>query len=187
VTPENRDMNRLFVRSVDRAGNLGLAATYQFLAGRGTDPIGQWNLDEKSGNVLADASGKGRPATLSGGTSFTDSRVGGGNGAVGFNGGDGQAVTGKPVIAPGTNFSVAAGCGSTPMAASRRGRPGRQQSLWDVFAVRTVKDRWSFTVTAGDVDNRPVPRWSPMSCRGWGVDASGRNVRRGETRWPGCM
>jgi len=94
-TPENRDMNRLFVRSVDRGGQPGAGRDLPVPAGRGTDPIGQWNLDEKSGNVLADASGKGRPATLSGGTSFTDSRVGGGNGAVGFNGGDGQAVTGK--------------------------------------------------------------------------------------------
>ncbi|RJQ66447.1 LamG domain-containing protein [Pseudonocardiaceae bacterium YIM PH 21723] len=157
VTPENRNMNRLFVRSVDRAGNMGPVETYQFLAGRGTDPIGQWNLDEKSGTTLADSSGKDRPATLSGGTSFTDSRTAGSNGAVRFNGSTGYAATEKPVIAPGTNFSAAAWVrlnadGTFQTAVAQDGARGSGMYL----QYSKGRNRWSFTLTGADVDNPPV-------------------------------
>ncbi|RJQ70248.1 LamG domain-containing protein [Pseudonocardiaceae bacterium YIM PH 21723] len=153
VTPENRNLNRLFVQSVDRAGNTGPTETYEFWAGRGTAPIGQWNLDEKSGSTLADGSGGNRPATLSGGTAFTDSLVGGGNGAVNFNGRDGSAATGRPVIESGTNFSVTAwvrmtadGTAQTVVAQDGERASGLYLQYSKSF------NRWSFTVTAGDSD-----------------------------------
>ncbi|RJQ66446.1 LamG domain-containing protein [Pseudonocardiaceae bacterium YIM PH 21723] len=154
VTPENRNMNRLFVRSVDRAGNMGPVETYQFLAGRGTDPIGQWNLDEKSGTVLADASGKEHPATLSGGTTFTDSRTGGQNGAVNFNGSTGHAATSAPVLKSGTNFSVAAWVrlganGTYQTAVSQDG--DRISSMFLQYVQ--PRDRWGFAVASGDGNN----------------------------------
>ncbi|RJQ75368.1 hypothetical protein D5S17_20975 [Pseudonocardiaceae bacterium YIM PH 21723] len=154
VTPENRNMNRLFVRSVDRAGNLGPVETYQFLAGRGTDPIGQWNLDEKSGTTLADSSGNDRPATLSGGTAFTDSRTGGANGAVNFNGSTGQAATAKPVLSAGTNFSAAAWVrmnanGTFQTAIAQEGT----RASGFLLQYQQGQNRWSFTVSAEDKDN----------------------------------
>jgi hypothetical protein len=108
ATPPAQGLNTLFVRSVDRAGNLSDLTRYTFLAGGPTGPVGQWLMDEGSGTTLNDGSGSGNTATLSGGTSWTGGRTGGGDQSVAFDGGTGAAATAGPVLNTSASFSVAA-------------------------------------------------------------------------------
>jgi hypothetical protein len=108
ATPGAQGLNTLFVRSVDPAGNLSAITQYTFLAGGPAGPVGQWLMDEGSGTTLNDGSGNGNTATLSGGTSWTGGRAGGGDQAVAFDAGTGAAATAGPVLNTSHSFSVAA-------------------------------------------------------------------------------
>jgi hypothetical protein len=108
ATPPAQGLNTLYVRSVDRAGNLSDITSYVFLAGGPTGPVGWWKSDEGSGSTLADASGGGHPATLVGSTSWTDGRLHDADRAVTYDGSTGYAETSGPVLHTDQSFTVAA-------------------------------------------------------------------------------
>ncbi|MFF4624403.1 LamG-like jellyroll fold domain-containing protein [Nonomuraea jabiensis] len=67
--------------------------------------VGHWTLDEESGLTAADSSGRGTPATLSGGASWTSGWL---DGALALDGVNGYAQTGGPAVNTRTGFTVAA-------------------------------------------------------------------------------
>jgi hypothetical protein len=113
ITPPAPGINDLYVRGVDRAGNLGPTVDYRFLVGNGSDPVAVWNIDAGTGTTLADTgAGTGSPAvkhpmTLATGTAWTAGRVVGGH-SVNFNGTTGYASTTAPVLNTTLSFSVSA-------------------------------------------------------------------------------
>jgi len=104
-TPTNDLLNTLYVRSKDRAGNLGPVYGYEFYVRPVTLPVGHWKLDETSGTLAADSSGDGRTAAVTGGTSWVSGRI---DGAARFNGTDAAAGTTGPVLRTDLSFTVAA-------------------------------------------------------------------------------
>ncbi|HEY4024863.1 MAG TPA: LamG domain-containing protein, partial [Candidatus Dormibacteraeota bacterium] len=157
ATPGAQGLNTLFVRSVDPAGNLSTITQYTFLAGGPTGPAGQWLADEGSGTTLSDASGNGNTATLSGGTSWTGGRTGGGDHAVTFNGSTGFAETAGPVLHTNQSFSVAAWVrlattntgGNWVTAVSQNG------SAASSFVLSYNGSNWAFAVHSAD-SNSPT-------------------------------
>jgi hypothetical protein len=110
-TPATTGLNTLYVRSVDRAGNLSPVTTYTFLAGGPTGPVGSWlppGVSETGSGTLTDASGNGRTATLSGGAHLDPGRDGTSNSAVTLNGTTGDATTNGPVATTNASFTVGA-------------------------------------------------------------------------------
>jgi hypothetical protein len=107
ATPPAQGINTLYVRSVDRAGNVSDITAYVFLAGGPTAPVAWWTGDEGSGTTLHDSSSGGHVATLYGTTSWGDGRLHGADRSVTFDGSTGYAEAG-PVLQTGQSFTVAA-------------------------------------------------------------------------------
>lgn len=116
ITPPTDGPMDLYVRSVDRAGNLGPiyrsftnppTGGYHFLVGAGTGPVGRWRMDGwGSATEVPDSSGRGHAGTRAGGTSWTTGRVDDG---LLFDGGSGYvSTTGGPAVRTDATFSVAA-------------------------------------------------------------------------------
>ncbi|WP_203980095.1 LamG-like jellyroll fold domain-containing protein [Planotetraspora silvatica] len=109
ATPAARGINSLYVRSVDRAGNLSPMHVYVFYAAGGSAPEGVWKTNEGSGSTLGDASGHGHAATVTGGVSWTSDRTMAPGSAISLNGSTGYAATGGPVVADtSASFAVSA-------------------------------------------------------------------------------
>lgn len=153
VTPEWRGSNKLYVSSVDRAGNLSPIAEYDFRVGSGKPATGAWSLAERSGTALADSSGNGRTATLQGGKLGQPGRIPAGPTALNLLDSNASqwAATATPAVDTTQSFSVAAwvrpmlrGATRTVITQEGRSRGG--------FALQYLgdQDRWSFGMPAMD-------------------------------------
>src|SRR5262249_6252905 len=90
----------------DRISNL--YHSYPAQGGAATLPTadaGYWKVDENTGTMAADSSGRGLTATLRGGASWTGGRQGG---SLQLDGTSGYAETAGPVLNTAQSFSVAA-------------------------------------------------------------------------------
>jgi hypothetical protein len=155
VTPDRRGTNKLYVQSVDRAGNLSPIAEYVFRVGSGRPPVGAWALDERTGTMLADSTGNGHPATLNGGTLGMPGRIIGGPTALGFNGSPtNYASTGAAAVPTDKSFSVAAWVLLQDTAAYRTA-VAQDGSRASGFYLQYAKaeNRWSFSLAATDTDD----------------------------------
>jgi hypothetical protein len=108
VTPPDDTYYDLYVRSVDRAGNVSdLSKPYHFRPGIGAPPVGLWHLNGQFGDTDAfDSSGKGNNGKL-GGSAPNRWTVGRQNDAVAFDG-NGYVATNKPSIRTDATFTVSA-------------------------------------------------------------------------------
>ncbi|MFD9939830.1 LamG domain-containing protein [Nonomuraea sp. NPDC059023] len=145
ITPTRYGINRFSVRTADRAGNPGPIRTYVFFAHQGTGPSGQWALDEGTGGELADASGNGHPAALSGETAWSDGRKGK---AVTFT--TGKAATSGPVLSGGKGFTLAAWV----LATDKATRAALRQD--GVSLGRDAGGKWAFTAGAAVTSAQPA-------------------------------
>ncbi|MET9378865.1 LamG domain-containing protein [Streptomyces sp. NPDC002992] len=105
IVPDKRLTNVLRVQTFDAAGNPSASTDYLFNVARGSDPVGQWTLDENTGTTAADFSGSGHPLTLNQATWTDKARLGAGlNDASSTTYGS----TGTSVLDTTKSFSVAA-------------------------------------------------------------------------------
>ncbi|MEW9529047.1 LamG-like jellyroll fold domain-containing protein [Microbispora sp. NPDC049125] len=108
VTPTAVGINTLYVRSVDRAGNLSPMRAYIYYVGGGSAPVAHWAMNEGGGSTLDDSSADGHPAGLTGTTAWTSDRTMTPAAAVAFDGTSGHAATTGPVVDTDKSFSVSA-------------------------------------------------------------------------------
>jgi hypothetical protein len=107
LVPSKPGLNTLFVRSIDRVGDLSAVTQYRFYVASGAPEVGLWRLDEGSGTTAADLGTGQHPLTLASGTGWTGGRLVGSNAAT-FNGTSGSASTTGPVVHTDQSFSIAA-------------------------------------------------------------------------------
>ncbi|WP_160150198.1 LamG-like jellyroll fold domain-containing protein [Nonomuraea solani] len=106
VTPPDDGSLDLYVRSIDRAGNVGPEYRYHFWVGRGTPPKGHWKLEGSSEMKAVDDSPNGHHATPEASTRWQIGRHGD---ALWMNGTTGYAATaGGPTVETDKSFSVSA-------------------------------------------------------------------------------
>ena len=106
ITPTQAGTNVLYVTAIDRAGNRSAtSAVYTFRVAEPAIPLASWRLDETSGSTAGDASGGGRPLTLTGGASFGSGYDA--NGMV-LNGTTAHATAGSPVVDASRAFTISA-------------------------------------------------------------------------------
>jgi hypothetical protein len=152
-TPNHPGLNDLYVRSVDRAGNLGPVTDYRFFVGSGTDPVGVWSLGEGTGTTAHDTGTGRHDATLHGGGSWTAGRLVGTN-ALHFNGTDADATTTVAVLNTSQSYTVAAWV-KLPSAGGVccYNVVGQDGSVNTAFFLRYDGNAhsWDFTVAASDV------------------------------------
>jgi hypothetical protein len=109
-TPTSSGPRTLFVRAIDRAGNVA-DKSYQFIVAAESTALARWRLDDTTGS---DDTGNGFAATLSGGPVLGAGRIvpgldGQSRSALTFDGIDDVATTAGPVLADTSkSFSVAA-------------------------------------------------------------------------------
>ncbi|GIJ64209.1 hypothetical protein Vau01_117250 [Virgisporangium aurantiacum] len=160
VTPDRRGTNKLYVQSVDRAGNPSAIAEYPFRVGSGRPPVGMWALDERSGTTLADASGNGHPATLAGGTLGRPGRIVGGATGLGVNGSTSNYATADGArVDTDKSFSVAAWVKITDTTIARTAvaQEGTNASGF-YLKYSQVNNAWSFNFTAADTRGTSLTR-----------------------------
>jgi len=109
---------------------------------------GNWGLDETSGNVAADSSGKNRPATASGGYAWSQGWI---DGAADFAGTNGQMTTAGPVVRTDGSFTVAAWVKLTSKTDYHTAvsQDGVHRSGF-YLQYDKVQDRWRFNMPASD-------------------------------------
>ena len=155
LVPKHEQTNTLSVCPVDHAGNVGTAcATYDFMVGPPTDPVGQWRLDETAGTAAADSStGAAHPATVAGGTTWTgDGRVGG---ALHLNGSTGYAATAAPVVDTGKAFTVSAWVRAGSLPSTHMTAVAASGGVGSLFYLGYRQDgagtnRWAFALQTAD-------------------------------------
>jgi hypothetical protein len=117
VTPPADTYYDLYVRSVDRAGNLSdLSVPYHFRPGVGTPPVGLWHLDGRVGDVDAfDSSANADNGTVKSGSRWTLGRH---DDALLFDG-TGYVSTPRSAVRTDSTFTVSAWV-----------RPDQLESVW---------------------------------------------------------
>jgi hypothetical protein len=183
VTPTAPGLNTLYVRSVDRVGNLSPIAQYRFFVASGTAPVGLWALNEGSGTTAADTGTGNHPLTLTSGAGWTGGRLVGGNAAT-FNGSTGSASTSGPVVNSTGNYSVSAWVrltNNTGWHAAVSAGGVHSSAFYLQYSAGT--NTWDFELPNADIDGPTAVRSSgPAQLGAWthlvGVyDASTRTAR----------
>lgn len=142
----------LFVRSLDRAKNKSDLKHYTFLIGSASAPVGAWKLNETAGTALADSSGGGHPATLSGGVPGRPGRVVDGDTVVAFDGVDDYAGTTTGVLDTSNSFSVSAWVKMTNTAGSYQTVVSQAGARTAVFYLQKWQGGWTFSLHFTDTD-----------------------------------
>jgi Concanavalin A-like lectin/glucanases superfamily/FG-GAP-like repeat len=106
-TPPSGGAKTLFVTAIDRAGNQSPVENYQFYVAPPSNAVVRWKLNESGGTALADDTGGGHTATLTGGTLGASGRIVGGDSALHFNG-VGSGATAPSIVDTSKSFSVSA-------------------------------------------------------------------------------
>ena len=107
--PGSVDDVRLYTGALDSDRISALVRSYPAQTGPAALPVAdaaRWDLDEHTGTTTADATGRGKAATLTAGASWVGGRSG--PGALMFNGGNGFAQTSGPVLDTTKSFSSTA-------------------------------------------------------------------------------
>lgn len=187
VAPFATGQTTLYVRSVDRAGNLSDVTHYTFYTASATGPAARWALDEGTGTALADTSGHGNPATLTGGASWTAGRTPRPTDrAVTLDGATGHASTAGPVIDTSSDYTISAwvrltGTGTPATVVSQNGTAAGAAAL----RYSTADGKWAFTVAPADsADQTPVTVEStgPALVGGWTQLAGVYDTAAGQAR-----
>lgn len=171
VTPTDEGPADLFVRGVDRAGNVGPMHRYHFFVGAATGPKGYWPLDGMDETDVRDsASGHHDGTVTMGPAGWRPGRLGD---ALWLNGGAGTAVTtgNGATLDTSKTFSVAAWAkldriGGSPAIVSQDGSqsPG--------FQLQATPDgHWAFVMFNQDVASGGTPHTRIVSGRGIVVGA----------------
>jgi Concanavalin A-like lectin/glucanases superfamily len=155
LTPTTDMLNRLFVYSVDRAGNPGPVRGYEFYVRPVTLPTGQWKLDERTGTVAADTSGEAHSATATGAVSWTTGRIGG---AAAFNGTNGVLSAGS-VLRTDRSFTVSAWVrlNATFAHYTAVSQDGVRNSAF-YLRYDGEMNRWAFEMNTTDTDTETLHR-----------------------------
>jgi hypothetical protein len=165
VTPTNPGINDLYVRSVDRAGNVGPVFDCRFYVAGGTPAVHSWAFGEGAGGFAADtgASTRKQSLLLGPGTGWTAGRLVGSN-AGAFNGSSASAsTTTGPVLTTTTSFSVSAWVllTNTGVWASVLGQQGSHVS--GALLQHTPSGGWTFTDMTADTKDPAVIRATDSS------------------------
>lgn len=160
ATPASDGPSSLYVRSVDRAGNLGPLYRYDFFVGRGSPPVAYWRLDGYDQATAApDSSGNGFDGTVTGIGSTAAWTPGRHGDAIRLAGGH-VATTGGPAVRTDRTFSVAAWVRTDSLpsgwttAVSQDG--GRMSGFY--LQLNPQTHQWSFMMPATDEDHAPRRR-----------------------------
>jgi hypothetical protein len=156
VTPSRPGLMTLYVRSVDRAGNLSPVRKYRFFVGSGAAPVGMWKLSDGSGSTATDTGGGQHPGVMSSGTGWSvDGRLVG-SGAATFNGVDGAIEAGAPVIRTDQSFAVAAWVRPNAADSNFHTVVSIDGVNTSAFYLQYRKDtqRWAFTLAPQDTGDR---------------------------------
>ncbi|MEV4754546.1 LamG-like jellyroll fold domain-containing protein [Micromonospora sp. NPDC049559] len=166
ITPPSDGSKALWVRSQDKAGNLGPIYRYEFFVGAGTPPVGYWRLDGyQSAAEAPDGSGRGHDGTVTGiggnpaGARWTAGRQ---DDALAFDGGY-VATTGGPAVRTDGTFAVVAWARTDVVDDKWRtlvSEDGEQVSGF-YLQVDPVEHKWNFTML--DSDSSGAPRRSAVS------------------------
>lgn len=154
VTPPDDKPHSLFVRSVDRAGNVSPQRTYIFQAGPAQPPVARWRLDGYAPTTTApDLPGRTHGGTLTGAASWTMGRV---DDAVHFNGTTSAVSTGGgAAVRTDGSFSVAAWVRLDTADGQWRTAVSEDGARASGFYLQYVGDahRWAFAMPPADADD----------------------------------
>lgn len=156
VVPTKRLTNTFRVQTFDAAGNASGTTDYLFNVARGSNPVGEWPLDENTGTTAADVSNGGHPMTLNQ-SSWTDkARLNGGlKGAAATT----YAVTDAPVLDTTKGFSVAAWVKLDSKAAQTTILQQRGSNAGAFYLYYSPGyDRWIFNRYAADSTQTTIVR-----------------------------
>ncbi|MFG2552991.1 LamG-like jellyroll fold domain-containing protein [Streptomyces sp. NPDC048581] len=156
AAPDKRLTNTLRVQTYDGAGNASPHYDYLFRVAKGSDPVGNWKFDDRSGTTAADSSGKNRPLTLTG-TAWTDkARLGGG---VTANGTSGAGFTASSVLDTTNSFAVGGWARLTArdQVSTLASQGGTRVGAFQLYYSSSY-DRWIFNRYAADADDTGITR-----------------------------
>ncbi|MEV8376619.1 LamG domain-containing protein [Kribbella sp. NPDC056861] len=154
--PGQLDDVRVYTGALDKSRIETLFASYPVTGGgtptMPTDPAAYWKFEEGTGTALADASGKGRTATMRGTATWTGGRSGAG---AWFDGITGYADTGTPVLNTAGSFSASAWVYLTQTGQGNRtivAQDGNRNSAF-LLQYNSQANRWAVIVPSADQDN----------------------------------
>ncbi|MFC0623767.1 DNRLRE domain-containing protein [Kribbella deserti] len=163
-TPQTFGYVSIRARSVDRAGHTSAEMALETILLDETGASGRWMIEEGSGTILADSSGRNRPLNTTAGVSWAHGNkwyVEKPDWAVVLNGSAGTAPsTALDIVDTSKNFSVAThvrvGSKSARQTAVSEDRPGRSSFTLGVWQQQNLdsddsrKVIWAFTVVKPD-------------------------------------
>jgi Concanavalin A-like lectin/glucanases superfamily len=183
VSPVWLGSRTLYVRAVDRAGNLSPSPSAQFAvtsarpSGNPTPLLAEWKLNEGSGTTAADATGDGHDATLGAQAAWGAGPVSGAPALSLTGAGDSEAVTAAqvPPVDNTGSFTVSAwvnlspSCASTPSSCGFYDAVSMDGATQGAFALEYVDQTWcaagagdgvngcwAFTMPGSDTMNPPA-------------------------------
>ncbi|HEX5495630.1 MAG TPA: LamG domain-containing protein [Mycobacteriales bacterium] len=156
ITPHVVPFLEVKVFSLDRAGNSSPEAEFSTFIRPPAGPVGFWQFDEGSGQTVADATGHGHTATLTGSASWTRGRTGSG---LRVHGAHAAATTTGPLAHTDRNFAVAAWVRLKDRTHSgvAVSQDGVRRSGFTLGYSATA-DRWTFATPRSDTDGATVDR-----------------------------
>lgn len=153
VTPPDDDPQTLFVRTVDRAGNVGEKYTYHFKVGVGTPPRGRWRLDGQNETTVVDDSPARHDATVTAvGSSPQRWQAGHDHDALWFDGVSGHVnTTGGQTVRTDISFSVSAWVKLDDTAGMYTvvSQDGNRMAG---FYLQNRAGKWDFQIPSADAD-----------------------------------
>lgn len=155
---------RLFVVAVDRANHSSPLATYEFVVGNATGPVGRWELSLPAGATSApDTTDRGaaHPIALTGATTGVAGRMLGGPAlaaptAVRLNGTSSYGATTGPVLNTGNSFTVSAWVRVASTTATYQTAVNQAGTATGGFYLQKRADRWGFATFRSDVSGASV-------------------------------
>lgn len=148
----------LHVRSVDRAGNRGPIKDYSFLVGSAPPEVGHWKAGAGAGTTLADSSGFGHPATMSGAASWAAGRLVG-TSALHLDGTKGTAAaTAGPVLRTDQSFTVTAWVRLVNPTTYATVVSQDGNNVGGFFLQYDGRDSWAFVMPVADAAADGSPR-----------------------------
>ncbi len=149
ITPVQADLNTLYVRAADRAGNLSDIKGYDFYVRPPAPAIGWWTLDDGFGDVALEDNGQ-YDLALGGGAGWATGRYGS---ALSFNGSTAYAQSAGPVLSTDASFSVSAWVRLTDATRNRTAvsQDGTRNSGFQL-RYADASDRWALSMPTTDTD-----------------------------------
>ncbi|MEV0234726.1 LamG-like jellyroll fold domain-containing protein [Nonomuraea sp. NPDC050786] len=152
ITPPEDARRDLYVRSVDRAGNVGPEYRYSFWVGSGTPPKGHWKLDGYVEPTVVDDSPNGHDATIALGPA-AQWQIGRHGDALWLNGTTGYAGTGGgATVETDKTFTVSAWVKPDRLDTTTRTAVSQDGGQVSAFSLQynPATKKWNFTMPAAD-------------------------------------